>query len=512
MDWVRHSDEQGYSIEHPAGWDVQNFPGRMVIVRAPDRQCVVAIEMSPRIDGAGSGATTDASMRGISFIAQRRFSSRFLFDEIENDTTLPLAAGAVGFIRYRTRDGSPGRARVIYEEHGNRATSSAAGAPAALFDRVSETLVRIVQSFRRGAVVEPLGAAVARASGVGPLAYRTFAEPQTAAFSFDVPVGWNMRGGLAHPSPGDRRVWFEMQSTEGVYLLSDPGFPQNLCHYRDQLEGHYAQTAVGIPLLNLKPSAARLNDYYLKSVGLARFGKPRAQQRRARPDMVALLQRQFAEFAGQPVPRSFQITADEVVVDVEGQGGPLVVSLLALAAFNGEYAMGMWAQWDGSITMYAAPPAAAARAEDVRSRLRESLKFTPKWVSLVQADEAAIVARSNAANAAQWNWFAGEQAAHVAQERSGDAFVAGYWNQQAANDSLARSWDNEQAVNDRLAQNYDDALTGRERLADDSTGRAYDVPAGYEYYWIDRRSNTIYGTNTAEPPDYRNDYTQLRER
>ena len=76
---------------------------------------------------------------------------------------------------------------------------------------------------------------------------------------------------------------------------------------------------------------------------------------------------------------------------------------------------------------------------------------------------------------------------------------------------MMRGWEQNQAVNDRLSQDRSDAMMDRQRLADDAAGKEYDVPAGFNYYWRDQQTGQIIGTNTADPPDYSNNYTQLRK-
>ena len=132
-------------------------------------------------------------------------------------------------------------------------------------------------------------------------------------------------------------------------------------------------------------------------------------------------------------------------------------------------------------------------------------------MALYQQDEANIYAAGQAANAAQWNWFTGQQAVHRSQTSIGDSIVSNYWSQQSANESRLRGWEQNQAAHDQIAQNYSDSTMDRQRLADDSVGRTYDVAAGYNYYWVDRQTGDVVGTNTSEPPDYTNSYSQLRK-
>jgi hypothetical protein len=103
------------------------------------------------------------------------------------------------------------------------------------------------------------------------------------------------------------------------------------------------------------------------------------------------------------------------------------------------------------------------------------------------------------------------QAAHRAQTAMGDAIVSNYWDQQNTNDSIMRGWEQNQAVYDQLSQQRSDAMMDHQRLSDDAAGKTYEVPAESNYYWHDERTGDVVGTPTDQPPDYQNNYTQLRK-
>jgi hypothetical protein len=340
--------------------------------------------------------------------------------------------------------------------------------------------------------------------------YTTFTDPQMGTFTAEVPQGWQVRGGIEHPMPGDRRPWIEAVSPEGIYIsLGSPAFPQSFCHFPGQVEGQFLQQGAGNAFLNLQPSAQTIGDFYLKHIAQQQFGRIQSQQRQQRTDLVEWMWSGIRQGA-QMVSPSFQITADELILQITHSSQPMVASLLSIATC-GEYMMGMWVFWDGNVYTYVAPPHLTALAEEIRHHLIASFQFTLQMTALYQQDEAIIAAGGQAAHAAQQNWFAGQQAAHNEQVASYDAMNSNYWDRQAANDAQYRGWEQNQAANDRISQNYSDATMDRQRLADDSVGKTYDVAAGYNYYWVDRETGNVVGTNTSEPPDYTNSYSQLRK-
>jgi len=114
---------------------------------------------------------------------------------------------------------------------------------------------------------------------------------------------------LRRPSPLDRG------SFPGRHLhCVRPHLPQNLCHFRDQMEGQLANTAAGTQLLNLNPSAQRVSDVYVANVAVRTFGALQPKKRLARPDMVDMLKSQLQEYR-VPVTPKWLIAADELLFD-----------------------------------------------------------------------------------------------------------------------------------------------------------------------------------------------------
>lgn len=260
-----------------------------------------------------------------------------------------------------------------------------------------------------------------------PGPYVKFTEPEKGSFTTEVPQGWQVKGGFNHPMPGDRRPWIEAASPDGIYIACDPSFPQNFCHFRDQIEGRLATMAAGGQLLNLSPSAPRLADFYVENFASHHFGPLQPQQRRPRPDMVDLLRSQFQQY-GMQVGGQWQITSDEILFNFNHGGRPMVLSVLATAAFNGEYTMGTWAFWDANVYIYIAPPQLAGRAEQVRAHIKASVRLTPKFMQIYQQDEAQINANARQAHAQQVNWFSNQQTVHRMQSDFGNSIIANYWS------------------------------------------------------------------------------------
>src|ERR1700685_2480360 len=294
-----------YSITPPPGWTVQVFPGTeklpgaIVIVQSPDKEVFSLLEY---ISGPVS------QKNAIEILSKGNFNSRFLFSKAKPpELTSAHPNSAMGSVHYLTSNGLPGRARISCLKSGGNVVVLAFGAPGEHFDSLDQSFGRVIWLFDPSAQpstqtspspahpqpqslpaqhqpvslpsppktaphqpeVLPVPPPPAQkqqppvAPNATPISYVKFTEPEKGTFTMEVPKGWTVKGGFNHPIPGDRRAWIQVDSPDGIRIACDPTFPQNLCHFRDQPEGQFANMAAGGQLLNLKPSAERVGDYYV---------------------------------------------------------------------------------------------------------------------------------------------------------------------------------------------------------------------------------------------------------
>jgi hypothetical protein len=494
MDWVRFDDGQRFAFEYPKGWQVR-VRGQPLscIVSSPDGLWLAVIHALPLRPGLSPAHV----------IGQAIFQTAQLFpDAIASNVTADANGAVEGDLTYRAADGSPGRAHVVCQVAGGAGTMFAVAAPAAAFDAATATLSRILRTQNQGRPA-PTTAAM-------PTQFMTFRDPQAGTFTMDAPVGWRVNGGFHHPGLGDVRPWFELTSPEGIYVASDPGYPQALCHMVGVGEGRLVTHAAGGLFLNCTPGADRSADCYLSTVAPRRLAGFKPVGRRQRPDVEKLVWA-LIQAEGTQVGRGGLVAAVETILERPAGPGPkLVASLLTTAAFNGTYAFGL-GFWGSANVLCVAPAEMMAVADGVRSRVLGSLRNTPAMHAVNQQDAAQIEANTQVWMLNRNAWFAGQQAAHLAQEAAGDAIVQGYWSQQRANERMARGWEQNQAVYDRLSQSRSDAMMDRQRLADDAGGYEYEVAAGSNYYWLNPQTQQVVGTVTDQPPDLTNTYAALRK-
>lgn len=346
------------------------------------------------------------------------------------------------------------------------------------------------------------------AQATDALSFVPFTDPQNGTFTVEVPRGWTVRGGFHHPAPGDRRMFVEVQSPDGIVVLfGDPSSPQSLCHVLMAPEGEYVPASTGCNFLNLPPSGQRLAGYYLERIAPQRFGPVKVLGGRERSDLAEAAQN-AARQRGMFAAWTLRSSAWEFRIEAAGRAG----WCLGVSQCDLSQSLGFMTHWDGNVVVALAPPGLLAVAEQVAGRIIATFRPTAALMRIYHDDERIIASNGAAANMAQVQWFAGQQAAYRAQQSAGDAIIEGYNQRQRDHDR----WQHQQsAADDRsgdLSQRWSDAMLGRQRLEDDATGRAYDAPQGANHYWLDPQSGQVLGTETDAPPDYATGYTALRRR
>ncbi len=527
MDWTRYQDQAGFAFEYPVGWRVETtreYPS--CTVSSPDGLWFALIQPMPVWQGV---TPADIINKGM-------FPKATLFPGAKVTQITPHGPKMVeATASYRCSSGAMGRAAMVCADYGQIVLLCAMGTPESAFAAAEAVLARIIRTQNQGTqqkpadaglvVAVPAAAAVAATSGAAPspppqpappapatpqpLCYVPFTDPQRGSFTLEVPQGWRVVGGLNHPGVGDRRVWFEATSPDGIFVMCDPEFPQALCHWWGWGKGgSFTQITGGGNLLNLKPGAEHAADCYLKMFGTRRLPGFTQVQRRPRPEIADLVRR-GAE-AQNLVGRKGKVEAVETVLHREHNGVTFTASLLTTSLFNGDYGVGV-GFWTSMSFTYIAPSFLAAVAEEARTHIARSLQFTAAMTQIHQQDENRIYANAAVQNQAQRAWFQGQQALHRQQVAMGDAIINNYWSQQAANDQMVHGWEQTQAVYDRLSQERSNAMLGNQRLYNDATGTEIHAPAGANYYWQNPSTGQIFGTETNQPPDYQNSYTPLKK-
>jgi hypothetical protein len=506
MDWVTFRGGNGFAVDHPAGWSAWVVDGPACIVASPDGQQLAVIQP----------LTGMAGVRATDVIRQMRFSTANLFASAQvTNVTTQGPRSAAGTATYRANNGTAGHAQLAYVGIDDaKGILYAVAAPAAAFASAEPTLARIIRSQLEPRPPAPPAAPAPKAAPApppaAPIQFGRFTDPQTATYTVDAPLGWQLNGGMHHPALGDRRAWFEATSTDGIYVLNDPDFPQTLCIGFGTSNGAVVPVGCGGFFIGLTPGAETAADCYLAGVGPRRLPGFRPVRRRTRPDIADPLRALVASQGCHIYPGGL-VTAVETILERPRPGkSTLVASLVTTCLFTGQYSPLGSAFWNAGSALCVSTAAQAATADAVRTRMLNTMRWAPAAYRIAERDEAQITAIGQAGILAQWTWFDAQQRAHQFQQSIGDSIVNNYWAQQRANDSMLRGWERNQSIYDRLSQDRSDAMTDRQRLTDDN-GRPYDAPAGSNYYWRDPNTGNVVGTLTEQPPDYLTNYAPLRK-
>jgi len=536
-DWQTYQDPTGFSLRHPPGWEACRHATGAAFVISPDQRAFVLLQEMSTLGGA----------MPVNMVQQGAFPGAAILQQAQAGQLAKDNNGRLScYVKFRFPDNAPGLALVACEPFSSLVwlvSVCAAREPMGLQNAAS-LLWWITRSYRRlpnatfagSAPVAPradgepprppainlgddfLGKTVAYApmpAGPAPvatqpqtapppvvqpappvrpappapspaLAYDRFTEPQMGTFQIDVPRGWQVRGGFLHPGLGDRRLFVEAHSPQGVSVfLGDPNFPQIFYHNPMVWGENFIPYPQGCTFLNLAASGKKLAQYYLKNVAPQRLGPIKTVSERDRRDLAEASKRRYPHLA------AMSVTAYEVSLRAGNRSGRCV------AMANGNKGAIFGDNWIGNVTVWLAPQGLEAVAEQVAKHMEESFAITPQLNQIVMRDEAMIAGNGHAAVVNQQQWFNGQQIAHRTQEQIGDVIV--------------QSWDHTQRVNDQIFQHASDAMRGHERLYDETMGREYTAAAGSNYYWIDNTSGAVIGTNTDTPPDYQRDYRLLKK-
>jgi hypothetical protein len=527
---LTYQDPAGCSLRYPPGWQVFRHQTGATMVTSPDMSALVLLQELPKPLTA-----TEAEI-----VHDGRFSAAVLLLTCYPGAVANQQPGRASCpVRFRLPGDQLADGLVTCEMFANGALVSvcAAAGPGGIYKAVE--LWRIKRSYRadrlgmaqseyvempkvtyglcddivRGG--QPWGSIAPRPASPPPippplpppvppppaeLSFEQFTDPQKGTFYLEVPRGWQVRGGFYHAGLGDRRLFAEVQSPDGISVMfGDPNFPQIFYHNPMTWGENFVTYPTGCCFLNLAASGKKLASFYFKNVASKRFGPVQVTGERDRKDLVEAGKRKNPQMA------RMAITVHEVSFRAGARSG----RCLASSQSNGGSFIGD--NWIGNVVIWLAPPGKEALGEKVAMRMIDSFQITPQLNQIVMQDEAMIAGNGNIAVANQQQWFAGQQAVHRAQQQFGDTITNNYWEQQRSHDRQMASWEHSQNVNSQASQNWSDAMLGQQRLYDEAAGKEYSVASGSNYYWVDSATGSVVGTATETSPDLTRDFRLLKK-
>jgi hypothetical protein len=296
----------------------------------------------------------------------------------------------------------------------------------------------------------------------------TWTDPNEQAYSFQIPRGWDVQGGLMRPggfqtenqlritSPDRRSNIFSGDVTIPTFM-----FPVETAMSLGYREGQPVTQGQGRPMIMLRfQDPAQMAAQWLQT----NFGQAQITGQRPRQDMAGRMNQIMPVMQGS---RAAIAAAD---VDFKLQDGRVGTVTMMLV---GQETPGLGGQWKvDTLYGFAAPPEQAAQVARVLGLILQSTRTNPQWF----ANESKANARD-----AQMILQSRQEMAAIQQQ------------------TLEQRW----AVQDKQQRQRQDVLGGTTRLRDPTTGEIIQAQDNSRYYYRDPNAQqpTVYGTDVNANPD-----------
>jgi hypothetical protein len=463
--WNLHSDDQGFQIKIPDGWNVATQKNGVIQISGADSTSVNIWPFFIPAQQTADALFTSSLLQNLSNTLYPN-SSWNDTEKISNTT-----ARRVGI------NGTNRVVSILSVAASNRGISGilySSAAPEQNYGNLQQTFAQMFESFKI------IGVPVNSDQPQEPqIQYVRWQDPRESAFSVEVPSGWNTQGGLFRVSAIDVRAALQSVSPDNqirinagdtnIPIFSEPtpqgialGFP----------EGSWYTPGPGATMMVRRYYTGRgfLLEYLTSTIS-QQCGGLQITQQRDRQDLVSNINAVYAQYN---TGMTFTLDAGEATFQC--QQGAVEGYYLAATKRTQAYGTGIWNV--EYLYGFLATKDKAAQANKILGHIVNSSQLNPEWLRMQQgitANVSAITARTN-------------------QEIS-EIISSSYWQQQQTYDELSRRRSN--------------ANLGVQDVVDPTTGQEYKVESGSNYYWVDQRG-TIVGTDTYVRPsiDFR-ELTQL---
>ena len=510
--WEQYHDARlGFILEHPAGWTVQS-QGSTILIQSADHASLVLVEAFPVKPGetARSYVSSISNSHPTLFPAAR-------FDRIAQQPS--QADQVVGALSYRNARGQTEQARLLCLVYRGSGMLYALSSPSNSFANDRAALLRILMSIRFGVVPNsptPTGArgpakGASTAANKG-LRFVRWNDPKEHAYSVEVPQGWTIEGGAFRVEPSDVRMMNRVISPEKDMMVQvgNENLPPTLLvptplmlrTYRGMAEGvvfsphHMSQ----MMFLRYMP-ALDFNKWYIDKIikqGIDEISISRESE------MAEPSQRLTQEMSSK-VGAGGQIKVTVAQTEFKGRskkdGKPITGILISKVIVQANRLNPEVISWN------ALPEVMICVADDRQEARQQMLAEILTHLNQSYREDPAYVARANEQMNRDTAVLAQQGAAAIQHSKEMTAAIAR--NAEANRQSIMGSYWARTGAQNSYNEKFNDYLGDRTGVSDPNTGQTYKVGSGYSNYYLDPRSNTIIGTNSADRPPV--DFTVLRE-
>lgn len=522
-DWTVHKDPLGFQVSHPNGWSVETPGQESIEIKSQNGSAFVIIY--PFI--------TDQQITAMKFLNKipSMFASQFPGASIEGFQRLLERPDEVVMALNYSESGVQGSAAILCVLDNRSGMLFAIAAPTLEFNDTSATLIRILKSF---SFIKP------ESSQTQNVQYVVWEDPEEEAFSLDVPVGWNVTGGLLEPNPGDLRLGVEIDSPDSkvgvVYgdtriplyislsgVPDSPGLVDGTEYYPE-----YNLYLKAKQYMTGKEFAKAYADFVMKDIpGVVYNGDQ---------DRLDLSQAINAVYRQSGLP--LEANAGETTFTIEVNGERWQGYCLAVTEMR-DPGSGSYLWQVSKLIGYIAPDSRELLARSVLERAVNSFKYNSEWIQNQKAQNSpgqypsTVVNRSTypgTASQGQYPRMVSNIGQYPGVVSSGQGQYTGSINPvqypispaysspyagsiDASSDVsniITEAYNKREKTMDDLSNKWSNTILGTTDLRDPNTGEVTSVESGSNYYWKDNQ-DTLWGTQTADSPSPSVDFTPLQE-
>lgn len=442
--FVTHQDPAGFTLQRPEDWRVSARSLSEISISSPDNSAAALVRA-----------------RVVRGDLARYLADNYLGTETGARNVQVLDATAEGpnvaraMLTFR-QGGTNKRASVVAVRQGEIASVFVAMAPTESFAAELPRMAQILESFRFAAATTP-SARPARPS----MQFVRWVDPYEQAFSFEVPAGWQMQGGLLRRVDGVRAAW-QATSPDGASMLfgGDPQmpayfvFPTQTAISLGNREGY--PTGPNGPIMLRFQDARAMGQTLLQQ----RFGQVQVTGARERPDLVNMLRRNPA------MPGSLSRMSGG---ELEFRLGDGRIGTLMLTTYGQEMPDlgGTW--YVDNILGFVAPAERAGEAGTALARAIGTSRENPQW----RQDEATHQQHMSA----QYQEYAS-------------------WSRSLQQRAIEQRW----ASDENRQAGMREILGGTVRLKDPVTGETFETGGQSRYYYRVAGQDQGVGTETDYTP------------
>ena len=506
-----HDARLGFVIEHPAGWTVRT-QGYTILAQSADASSLVLVEGF----AARPGETARAHVTSLSSSHPTLFPAA-RFERIAQQPS--QADQVVGALSFKNARGQSEQARVLCLIYQGSGMLYALSSPSNSFADDRATLLRVLMSIRFGVTANrPAAAAGARGPAKGAstaankgLRFVRWDDPKEHAYSVEVPQGWTIEGGAFRVEPSDVRMMNRVISPEKdmVVQVGNENLPTTFIVPTPLMMRTY-RVAEGVPfspnhmsqlmLLRYMP-ALDYNKWYLDKVIKQGIDDISISRESEMAEPSQRLTQEMSSKAGAGVQIKVTVAQTEFKGRSKKDGRPIIGILISKVTVQANRSNPEVIGWN------AQPEVMICVADDKQEARQQMLAEILMHLNQSYREDPAYVARANQQLNRDTAVLAQQGAAAIQRSRETTAAIAR--NAEANRQSIMGSYWARTGAQNSYNEKFNDYLGDRTGVSDPNTGQTYKVGSGYSNYYLDPRSNTIIGTNSADRPPV--DFTVLRE-